>query len=321
MADIERLSNDQIPAGLRDRAGRRVGFADEYPFRSHWFRSGSHIQHYIDEGTGPVLLMVHGNPTWSFAWRRLVRNLSRNYRVIAVDHLGCGFSEKPQGDFYTLDQHIRRLEALVSVLNLQHVTLFAHDWGGAIGMGCAGRHPERFDRFVLMNTAAFRSTRIPLRIAVCRIPLLGPFGVQGLNLFSLAALKMAVTKPLSRAVKTGLLAPWDSVANRIAVREFVLDIPMQPGHRSYQTLVEVEDSLKAHTQKPMQLIWGMQDWCFSPEFLSEFQTRFPDASVHEIRQAGHYVFEDAADEVLEVSRRFLESSGVSTGNGSTSDQA
>ena len=307
MADFEQLNEEQVSADLRQRSEDRAGFADEFPFQSRWFRSGPYVQHYIDEGSGPVLLMVHGNPTWSFAWRHLIRALSSQYRVIAVDHLGCGFSEAPQEDVYTLDQHIRRLEALVTGLNLEHITLFAHDWGGAIGMGCAGRHPQRFDRFVLMNTAAYRSTRIPLRIAVCRIPLLGPLGVQGLNLFSLAALRMAVTRPLSAAARAGLLAPYDSLARRTAVREFVLDIPMKPGHRSFGTLVDVESSLEQQRDKPMQLIWGMRDWCFSPEFLREFQQRFPEAFVHEIAEAGHYVFEDAVDEVVDVSRRFLES--------------
>lgn len=323
MADIELLTEEQIPEDLRRRSRHRSGFEDEYPFQSHWFRSGTHIQHYVDEGSGPVLLMVHGNPTWTFAWRRLIQTLSREYRVIAIDHLGCGFSEQPQGRLYTLDQHIQRLEALVTLLDLQHITLFAHDWGGAIGMGCAGRHPERFDRFVLMNTAAFRSTRIPLRIAVCRIPFLGPLGVQGLNLFSLAALQMAAARPLTAAAKAGLLAPYRSVASRVAVREFVLDIPMKPEHRSYQTLVGVEESLKQLTDKPMQLIWGMKDWCFSPEFLREFETRFPAAEVHEIADAGHYVFEDAADEVIDVSREFLKSTAERqpADAGAPSDQA
>ena len=307
MADIERLNDANVPAELLQRSQNRIGFQHEYPFKSHWIRTGRWIQHFVDEGKGSPLVMVHGNPTWSFAWRKLIQDLSANYRVIAIDHLGCGFSEKPQDDVYTLNQHIERMAQLVTGLNLHDITLFAHDWGGAIGMGCAGRHPELFKRFVLMNTAAFRSTHIPMRIAVCRIPLLGPFGVQRLNLFSKAATHMAVTRPLESEARSGLLAPYDTFANRIAVREFVLDIPGNPAHRSYQTLVNVENSLASLADRPMQLIWGMKDWCFSPRFLREFQRRFPNAAVHEIAQAGHYVFEDAADEIIKVSRRFLES--------------
>lgn len=309
MAEIELLGDADVPAQLLERAKHRTGYGAEFPFDSHWIRTNDGIQHYVDEGTGPPLLMVHGNPTWSFAWRQLIRELSAHHRLIAIDHLGCGYSQKPQDDLYTLDQHITRLEHLIGALGLTDITLFAHDWGGAIGMGCAGRHPELFKQFVLMNTAAFRSRRIPLRIAVCRVPLLGRFSVQWLNLFSAAAIRMAVTRPLVPAAKTGLLAPYDTVLNRRAVCEFVRDIPMKPNHRSYNTLMKVEQSLSGLTEKPMQLIWGMKDWCFSPEYLREFKQRFPHALVHEIADAGHYVFEDAADEVLEVSRRFLGANG------------
>ena len=198
------LTPELIDPNLRSRAANRAGFEEEYPFASHWFEADGHVQHYIDEGQGPVLLMVHGNPTWSFAWRRLVADLSRDHRVIAIDHLGCGFSEKPQDrSVYTLDGHIQRLAALVKLLNLQNVTLFGHDWGGAIGMGCAGRLSERFERFVLMNTGAFLSQAIPFRIALCRIPVLGMLGDRGLNLFARAALNMAVEKPLTPAARAG----------------------------------------------------------------------------------------------------------------------
>ncbi len=299
------LSPEEVPQDLRSRAAVRDGFREEYPFDSHWIEVDGHTMHYVDEGSGPVLLMVHGNPTWSFAWRHLVRELSSDYRVIAIDHLGCGFSAKPQADTYALENHIARLVKFVECLNLTNITLFAHDWGGGIGMGTAGRLPDRFDRFVLMNTAAFRSQRIPLRIAACRIPLLGTLGMQGLNLFSAAALRMASEKPLSPAARKGLTAPYDSWENRRAVREFVHDIPLRPSHRSYATLKGVEDGLQQFVSSPMLLIWGMKDWCFSPHFYDEFCERFPDAERHPIANAGHYVFEDATAELLAASRRFL----------------
>ena len=302
------LMPDQIAPELRQRADQRAGFEDEYPFESHWFEVDGRTLHYIDEGHGPVLLMVHGNPTWSFAWRKLVKDLRRDFRVIAIDHLGCGFSEKPQDrDVYTLDGHIRRLMTLVRLLDLRQITLFAHDWGGAIGMGCAGRAAERFQQFVLMNTGAFRSQAIPFRISLCRIPLLGKLADRGLNLFARAALTMAVEKPLSAAARTGLIAPYDSWAHRIAVHEFVQDIPLGPAHRSYATLTEVEESLEQFRDHPVQFIWGMKDWCFTPaDFLREFQRRFPAAQTLEVKDAGHYVFEHAPDAVIQQSRLFLD---------------
>jgi len=296
-----------VPPDLLQRSRDRRGFESEYPFDSKWFRTADGIQHYIDEGSGPPLLMVHGNPTWSFAWRRLVTALKDRFRVIAIDHLGCGFSQKPSSrPLYTLQHHISRLRHLVQLLDLQHITLFGHDWGGAIGMGCAGSLPERFDRFVLMNTGAFRSQSIPLRIALCRIPLAGELGVRGLNLFSRAALSMAIVKPLSRAARAGYLAPCNSWANRIAVHEFVQDIPLTPRHHSYAALAAVEQGLEQFRNHPMQLIWGLQDWCFTPsEFLEGFRQRFPGASVLSLPEAGHYVFEDAPEELLTQVERFL----------------
>ncbi len=120
----------------------RTGFEAEYPFASHFFDLDGLRYHYIDEGTGPTLLMVHGNPTWSFAWRNLIKALAPRYRVVAVDHIGCGFSDKPQDYSYRLAQHVANLERFVTGLDLSEITLFAHDWGGAIGMGAAARCPN-----------------------------------------------------------------------------------------------------------------------------------------------------------------------------------
>ena len=301
------LNRDKVPGELLNFSEQRAGFEQEYPFRSCWFRTSDGIQHYVDEGTGPVVLMVHGNPTWSFAWRKLIVSLRENYRVIAIDHLGCGFSEKPQDkSLYTLEGHIRRLAALVQLLDLQDASLVGHDWGGAIGMGTAGRLDQRFCRFVLMNTGAFCSQAIPFRISLCRIPILGEIGDRALNLFARAAVTMAAETSLSPAARLGFLAPYDSWDHRIAVHEFVRDIPLSPAHRSYSTLSEVERSLEKFRTHPVQLIWGMKDWCFTPqEFLVGFQKRFPAATVLRLPDAGHYVFEDAPDQVLSRIQSFL----------------
>jgi cis-3-alkyl-4-acyloxetan-2-one decarboxylase len=285
----------------------RTGFEDEYPFESREFRIDALRYHYVDEGSGPTLLFVHGNPTWSFAFRNLIKALARNYRVLAVDHIGCGFSDKPQDYSYRLAQHIANLERFVTALDLRDITLFAHDWGGAIGMGVATRLPERFARFVLFNTAAFRSRRIPLRIAVCRIPGFGALSVRGLNLFSRAALRMAVAHPerLSAAVRRGYLAPYGNWHDRIAVLRFVQDIPLSPEHPSDATLGSIEESLSGLKDRPMLLVWGLRDWCFTTEFLDEFQRRFPRAQTLRLPDAGHYLFEDAPDAIIARVKEFL----------------
>ncbi len=266
--------------------------------------------HYVDEGTGQPILFVHGNPTWSFAWRRFIKALSPTHRTIAVDHIGCGRSDKPQEFEYRLARHVDNLAELVERLDLSNITLVAHDWGGAIGMGCAVKLPQRFSRFVLMNTAAFCSTSIPFRIALCRLPLLGALGVRGLNAFALAAIYMAVEKHdrMTPAVKAGFLAPYDSWANRVAVQRFVEDIPLRPSHPSFETLARIDEGIGQFAQHPMQLIWGMRDWCFSPEFLAEFERRFPQAEVTRLWDVGHYIFEDAHEVVIPRLRDFVATS-------------
>ena len=225
---------------------------DEYPFESHWLDLDSHRYHYIDEGQGSPLLFVHGNPTWSFAFRRLIAGLSDQYRCIAVDHIGCGLSDKPLDYEYRLHQHIDNLCQLIEHLDVDHVTLVAHDWGGAIGMGAAIRMAARVSKIVLMNTAAFPSEYIPKRIAACRIPILGALGVRGLNGFSRAALTQAVAdkKHLTPAAKAGFLAPYDSWNHRVAVHRFVQDIPMDLSHPSYETLQNIADHLDLFDEHP-----------------------------------------------------------------------
>lgn len=288
----------------------RRGFEDEYPFRSNFLDFDGVRYHFVDEGQGPTLLFVHGNPTWSFAWRNLIKGLSSDFRCVAVDHVGCGFSDKPQDYPYQLEQHTRNLVRLVETLDLRNVTLLAHDWGGAIGMGASAALPDRFSRFVLFNTAAFRSKRIPLRIAVCRIPVFGALAIRGLNAFARAALSMAVCHHdrMTPAVRAGFLAPYDSWANRIATLRFVQDIPLAPSHPSYEALVRLEESLPRFRNSPMLFVWGERDWCFTTKFLDEFTQRFPQAEVFRIADAGHYVFEDAHERIVPRLREFFSAS-------------
>jgi len=279
-----------------------------YPFRSHELVLDGHRYHYLDEGQGEPLLLVHGNPTWSFYWRNLVQGLRANHRVIVPDHIGCGLSDKP-GDYnYRLAQHVENLARLVRELDLRNITLVAHDWGGAIGVGAALAEPARFSRFILMNTAAFRSSRMPLRIRVCRLPVFGRLAVQGLNAFARAALRMAVChrERMTPEVRSGLLAPYDSWSHRQAIYRFVLDIPMGPKHPSYARLCQIEQGLPSLASHPWMFIWGMRDWCFTPEFLERFLEFIPAAEVHRLANAGHYVVEDAHERILPLVEQFLE---------------
>ncbi|MCW5201281.1 alpha/beta fold hydrolase, partial [Desulfobulbus sp. F4] len=230
-----------------------------------------------------------------------------------------GLSAKPQDWPYQLHGHISNLTALLDHLRIERCVLVVHDWGGAIGMGWAGQHPERVAGLVVLNTAAFRSCHIARRIAVCRWPLIGALIVRGLNGFARPATFMAVRKNMQADVKAGFLFPYDSWANRIAVHRFVQDIPMRSGHPSWVALVEVENSLKRLKDKPMLICWGGRDFCFNDYFYDEWRRRFPQAESYYFSEAGHYVLEDALPEVLEVLPNFLRKSvsGKSTAASST----
>ncbi len=279
-----------------------------YPWSGNKIAVDGGALHYLDEGPrdGTTLLCLHGNPTWSFYWREVVKQFEDRHRVVVPDHIGCGLSDKPQDWSYRLQDHVENLERLVEHLDLRDIVLVVHDWGGAIGMGLATRQPSRIKGMVVTNTAAFRSHEIPPSIASCRIPVLGSLAVRGLNGFAWAATWKAVAHKLPQDVKDGLLHPYDSWANRIATLRFVEDIPLDPRHPSYDTLVDIERGLSGLTDRPMMILWGEDDFCFTPTFREEWERRFPMASVQSWQDVGHYVMEDAPQRVVGALETFLE---------------
>lgn len=297
--------NVPLPTASDSAAAWRM----HYPFTSRYVNLGGLRYHYIDEGTGPVLLCVHGNPTWSFYWRHFAAALADRYRVIAVDHIGCGLSGKPLDYPYTLARHIENLTRFVDQLDLRQVTLAVHDWGGPIGFGTLLDRRARFDKAIVFNTGLFRDQQIPLRIAACRIPYLGALAIRGGNAFALAATYMATEKPerMTPAVRAGYLAPYDSWDHRIATLRFVEDIPLSPRHPTFLRLADLENRLRSLHDLPVQAIWGMRDWCFSPHFLERLTNEFlPQAEVHKFADAGHYVVEDAHERIIPLVREFID---------------
>jgi len=298
-------------------AGCRVvnnfdSFKDLYPFTSLYFDLNPYKLHYLDEGEGEVLLFLHGNPTWSFYYRSLIQNFQGRYRCVAPDHIGCGFSDKPQDYSYTLTTHIDNLEKLVGFLGLKNITLMVHDWGGAIGMGLAVRKPELIKRLVLFNTASFLSLDIPLRIGLCRMPLLGTILIRYLNLFVRGVLRFGLKRRerLTQNVRAGYLAPYDTFENRIANLKFVQDIPMEQAVPSYSVIQYIERNLKQFDGHPILIIWGSEDFCFNVKFLNKWREIFPRAEVREVCNAGHLVVEDASDEIIPWIEGFLRKNNI-----------
>lgn len=278
--------------------------AREYPFtpRSVVTPAGARMS-YLDEGprADSAVLMLHGNPTWSYYYRSVVRLLTPTRRCLVPDHIGMGLSEKPANYPYTLATRIADVEALVRSAGVKHVDLVVHDWGGAIGFGWAARNPAMIRRLVVQNTAAFASPRIPARIALCKAPVIGPLVVRGLNGFAAPATWMAMhRRPLRPEEKRAYLFPYDSWANRVAVSEFVQDIPLQPSHRSWATLAAAEQGLAQFRDRPALIVWGGQDFCFNDHFLARWRQELPQATVNRIADAGHYVLDDAAEAPAQV---------------------
>lgn len=302
-------SSTAILADTESRIARLRSLGDEYPFESHFLEVDGGRMHYVDEGTGPPILLLHGNPTWSFYYRNLIKGLRDRYRVIAPDHMGCGMSDKPRQYPYTLATHIENLTRLIEHLDLQKVMLGVHDWGGPIGFGWAMKHPKRVRGFALFNTAAFLGGRVPFRIRICGWPLLGSFLVLRLNAFAGAAIHMAccLRERMTAQVKRGYLLPYDSPENRIATYCFVRDIPTNARVPSYPIMRNIEDSLKEFQDHPMQIFWGMKDFCFTPTYLEQWRRRFPNAVIHPFEDAGHYVLEDAHERILPLFREFADS--------------
>ena len=283
-----------------------------YPFSSHSLQLDRLRYHYLDEGSGENLLMLHGNPTWSFYYRNLILGLKGSYRCVVPDHMGMGKSDKPQDYPYTLSRHIDNLEKLADHLELNDITLVVHDWGGAIGMGFAGRHPERIRRLVIFNTAAFLSSEIPLSLSLCRIPGFGAIAIRGFNVFARGAIRWACIKQerMTEEVRAGYLAPYDNFANRVANLRFVQDIPMSPDSPSYYVIQHIEENLKLFREHPVQIIWGAHDFVFNDHFLKRWQEIFPQAEVNRMEDAGHYVVEDAHERILPLLYEFLQKNPI-----------
>lgn len=299
-------------------------FGQLYPFQSRWLRLDGLRMHYVDEGVGEPLVMLHGNPTWSFYYRRLISEFRTTHRVVAPDQIGCGLSDKPaDAEYeYTLERRVSDFETLLDRLELTHgLTLVGHDWGGMMVVACALRQPERVRRLVLFNTAGFLlppGRRLPWPLWPFRcLPLLPALLIRGCNAFVLGAIHLATAKGLPGAVRAAYRAPYDSWRNRIATLRFVQDIPLRPHDRSYALARWVDENLHRLRHLPVFIGWGMRDFVFDRGFLDEWQRRLPNAEVHRFADAGHLVVEDAADELVPPLRAFLERTAATRSRAAT----
>ncbi len=285
-----------------------------YPFEAHYLDRGGLPYHYVDEGRGEPVVMVHGNPTWSFFFRRLIMALSTDFRVIAPDHMGCGLSAKPSRERYDyrLSSRVADFGALMDRLDLDRITLLVHDWGGMIAMAWAVDNAPRIARLIITNTAAFfppGNKPIPLRLRLIRDlgAIAAPAVLYG-NLFARGALTMAPYRRLDRNVKRGLLAPYNSPHNRLATLRFVQDIPLRRSDPGFSIVERTSRRLSRLRHLPMLILWGRHDFVFDTEYYDEWRRRFPDAQAHLFDDAGHYLMEDVPERITRLVSTFLEPS-------------
>jgi pimeloyl-ACP methyl ester carboxylesterase len=268
--------------------------------------------HYLDEGPrdAPPVLMLHGNPTWSFYYRNLVIALRGQFRCIVPDHLGCGLSDKPGDDQYDyrLKSRIEDIDSLVKHLGIsQPLTLVVHDWGGMIGFGWAVQNPDLIERMVVLNTAAFPlpdDKKMPAALSLVRDTSIGAFLVTRFNAFSGIAARVAFKKPVSRQVREAYKLPYDTPENRIATLRFVQDIPLTEKDPGYDILINTAERLHLLQDKPCLIAWGERDFVFDTPFLNKWLEYFPEAELHRFPDCGHYVLEDGGPGLIDTISRF-----------------
>lgn len=266
--------------------------------------------HYVDAGPrdGEPLVMVHGNPTWSFYWRDYVRAFESTHRCVVPDHVGHGLSDRPTDWSYRLADHAKNLVALIEHLDLRDVTLLVHDWGGAIGFLAACDCPERIARLVVFNTSVFLE-HVPLSIRLARLPLFGELFVQGFNGFLGAALYWSIAdrSRLAGAVGAGYRAPYHTWRGRLGHLKFIRDIPVEKDHPTHAAIARTTSEVPAKfSATPTVFFWGDGDFVFTPVFLERWLKLLPHAESHRFADASHWVIEDARDRILPLLRDFLQ---------------
>jgi len=284
-------------------AAQRPAWVDDqlFPFDSRFVDIDGHRIHYVDEGSGPALLFLHGNPTWSFDYSQVIETLRPQFRCVAVDYPGFGLSEAAPGYRYLPTEHVQVIEKFVDRLALSAVTLIAHDWGGPIGLATVQRRPAAFDRLVLTNTWAWPvdAALVQVMSHVMGSPL-GRLLIRQLNFFVNVMIPVGhrLTKPTSAQMRHYQKA-LDSPARREASAVFPREITA-----SRAFLAEVNAALADIAALPALIIWGDADFAFGNDELRRCEQILTDHQTVIIKGAGHFVPSDAPEQFADAIRRW-----------------
>jgi haloalkane dehalogenase len=276
-----------------------------YPFTPHSITLRAGTVHYVDEGSGPPILFVHGTPTWSFEYRHLIRGLAGSHRCLAPDHLGFGLSSRPETFAYTPEAHAAVLAELVDALDLHDLTLVVHDFGGPIGLPLALQTPSRVSQVVLMNTWAWPFDDDPVMRKRARIA----GGSPGSWLYRQLNFSLKVIMPsaygdrrrLTPAIHRQYLEVFRDKDARVRVLHTLARALLQSS-AFYQSLWQRMEHLR---RKRVLIVWGLRDSAFRPDQLDRWVAALPEATVVRLAQAGHWPHEEQPDAVLDAIARWI----------------
>ena len=269
---------------------------DLYPFADHWAEIDGHLVHYVDEGSGPTLLFLNGNPSWSFGWRDVITRLAPTFRCIAPDYPGFGLSVARPGFDFRPSSQSPVVERLADQLGLTDVTLVVYDWGGPIGLGLAGRRPDLVPALVIGNTWAWpmKSTSTRLFSSLFGGPL-GPLLVDRLNLILRLFMPLSLKRAkLTDAEKAGYHGPFPP-GRRLPMRVFPREIVAGGAY-----LRAVEASLPRLAGKPALLLWADGSVGLGDAVLARWQALFPAARTVPLARVGRYLDEDAPADIADA---------------------
>lgn len=275
-----------------------------YPFENKYLNLIEGKMHYIDEGEGPSILFVHGTPTWSFLYRDIIKELSKDYRCIAIDHLGFGLSDKPDSSGGTPEWHASNLMEFIEQLDLDSLTLVVHDFGGPIGLAAGIEHSERIQKVVLFNSWLWATdqNKAALKVDKTVNTWLGSFLYLNANISPKLLLKkgFADKSKLSKASHQQYLLPFPNKASRIPLLQ--LAKALVGSSNWYQKQWEQLEQLE---NKEWLIIWGMKDEFITTEYLQKWQNRLPQAQTLKL-DCGHFVQEEETLAAITAIKAFME---------------
>ncbi len=280
---------------------------NEYPFKSRFFNVPAGRLHYIDEGKADhALVMVHGNPTWSFIYRSLIKGLSDKYRCIAPDHIGFGLSDKPRDWDYLPESHADNLKQLLDGLDLRSVTMVVQDWGGPTGLAYALENPDKITSVVIMNTWLWpvRGDLHYERFSGFMGGFVGQFLIKRFNFFARFVMKKAYgdRSKLTKSIHNHYIKALDSPKDRKGCAVFPKRII-----GSSQWLADLWSRKEKLKSKPALILWGKKDIAFRDKELAVWKNTFDHSEVHEFDHVGHYVQEEMGPALCPLIDGFIES--------------